>query len=103
MSKYSNEERTRIYGAWKQSGLSLRKFCQENAICISTFYGWVRKFKNTAGEENLAISSKAVKFLPIGNIVSARSSLEIILPSGINLKVNLPEEKINTFLEGLIK
>lgn len=103
MSKYSNEERIKIYEAWKQSGLSPSKFCQQNAIRLPTFYGWVKKFKKAAEEGNLTTSSKEIKFLPIGNIISNQSFLEITLPTGINFKVHLSEERINTFLERLIK
>jgi hypothetical protein len=102
-TKYSAEERQKTYEEWKQSGLSVRKFCQQNTIRPPTLYGWIKKFNNMGEVKTLAPPSPEVNFFPIGNLIGNRSFLEITLPTGINFKAHLPEDKITTILSGLLK
>jgi hypothetical protein len=103
IAKYSAEERQKIYEEWKQSGLSVRKFCQQNTIRPPTLYGWIKKF-NTMGEvKTLAPPSPEVNFFPIGNLIGDQSFLEFNLPTGIKFKAHLPEDKITAILKRLLK
>jgi hypothetical protein len=97
----TREEREKICEEWKQSGLSQREFSRRNNINVMSLNGWLKKSRQSKEEANS--ETKAIKFLPIGNIVAEKIVLEIATPSGINIKTYLPEGQLNLFLEGLLK
>ena len=100
--------------AWKQSGLSKVEFCKQNNISKSALYTWLSKFNGNsevpeAGNKN-SIQSTAVKFLRINNGINldkvlhnANSALEIIMPNGISIKINLSQSNFNILLQELLK
>jgi transposase-like protein len=98
----TREERERICKEWKESGLSQSEFSRRNNISVASLNGWIKKIRNNqqeAANNNLG----AIKFLPVGNIVAEKILLEIVTPSGVGIKTYLPEEKLNVFLDGLLK
>ena len=106
------DEQKAFCNAWKQSGLSKIKFCKQNNISESALYTWLNKFnKNDAIAEtnNKTILPASVKFLRINNHISDSGScskshaLEIIMPNGIVIKTNPPQNNFNIFLQELLK
>jgi hypothetical protein len=98
---------------WKQSGLSKVDFCKQNKISKSALYAWLSKFNNNSeapGADNKSnIQSAAVKFLRINGVNSdkvlhhASSELEITIPNGIGIKINLSANNFNILLQELLK
>ena len=99
--------------AWKQSGLSKVEFCKQNNISKTALYAWLNKFSNNSG--TLEADSKnnahatAVKFLRINSVNSdkvlhpASGVLEITIPNGISIKINLSQSNFNILLQELLK
>jgi transposase-like protein len=98
----SREEKEKLCAEWKRSGLSQREFSRRNNINVASLNGWLIKSRKN---KEAAINSKArpINFLPVGNIVIEKILLEIVTPSRVSIKTYLPEEKLNQFLDGLLK
>jgi hypothetical protein len=107
----SNAEQEACCLGWKRSGLSKTEYCSQNKISKSALYSWLNKFKDNKelkinGED--AKRTGAIKFLRLndikrGNECRGADVLEISMPNGVKLKVNVPESAINIFLRELIQ
>lgn len=62
---YSDNEKKRLIMECRQSGMSDYQWCRENGINCSTFYYWIKKFRNTACED--ALTSPALQNQVIQN------------------------------------
>jgi hypothetical protein len=99
--------------AWKQSGLSKVEFCKQNSISKSALYTWLNKFNGNSelpeADNKSDIQSTAVKFLRINSNNSDKilhptsNVLEITIPNGIGIKINLSQSDSNIFLQELLK
>jgi hypothetical protein len=99
--------------AWKQSGLSKTEFCKQSNISKSALYAWLNKFNDTyessKADNKNNHQSAAVKFLRINDVNSDRNlrhedkALEIVIPNGIAIKINLSQNNLNIFLQELLK
>jgi hypothetical protein len=73
--------------SWQASGLTKKKFCEENKISQSALYRWLKKF-----DESQAVttpkSPQTIKFLPINqkHELQKHAEVEVTLPNGILLK-----------------
>ena len=109
----SRAEQETFCKAWKQSGLSKTEFCKRNNISKSALYTWLNKFSNNSGvpeaDNKSDIQSTAVKFLRINRVSSdkvlhpASGALEINMPNGINIKINLLQGNFDTLIQELLK
>jgi hypothetical protein len=106
------DEQKAFCNTWKQSKLSKISFCKQNNISKSALYTWLKKFsKNdeTSETSNKNIQPTSVKFLRVNNVnpdscsCSKNSALEIIMPNGIIIKTNPPQNSFNIFLQELLK
>jgi hypothetical protein len=95
----SKEERIKFCEGWKQSGLTQKEFCAQNNIHIKSLSRWLYQIK----KENRPSMEKAIKFLPVGNIVPEENYLEIISRNGITCKVYLSKGNIINFLGRLLE
>lgn len=112
---HTSAEQEAICNAWKQSGISKIKFCKQSNISKSALYTWLNKFNNNVEVptpktyNKRDIQSTAVKFLRINDINSdkvlhsASSVLEITMPNGVDIKVNLSQSNFNIFMQELLK
>jgi hypothetical protein len=78
----SEEEWRALISQWKMSGQSLRDFCGEQELQLSSFLRW---------RQRLARSSAAEDFVPVTRAVaptvtSPSWSLELVLPNGFTLR-----------------
>ena len=107
-------EQEAFCAAWKQSGMSKVGFCKQNNISKSVLYKWLNKFGDNNKTSEVAnkndIQATAVKFLRINGVVNADkvlpvtgSTLEITIPNGIGIKLNLSQNNFNIFLQELLK
>lgn len=82
----------------RDSGLSVRKWCELNNICPATYYIWLRKLRTVAIETGIV---KAPSFVPVpidsqttsspSNLVISKGDVHIDIPTNtdINLVTNL--------------
>ena len=98
----SKEEQAKICDEWKRSGLQKAEFCRQNSLNKNILSRWLYKIKN---KDNAVVpaKSKAVEFLPIGNIAQGASFIEIVMSDGIKCKACLPAEKIEGLIMRLVK
>lgn len=70
------------FAAWSKSGLSIRRFCRQQAIPETSFHFWLRKLRSR--EPGVAVTSKP-SFVPVTVIPSRpmiATSIEVRCPSG---------------------
>jgi hypothetical protein len=93
----------RLVKEWRRSGLSVREFCDWQALSEPSFYGWRRELAKRDKEGNsrrtrsvkgtAETGSKSSPFLPVqvvadaGSDSSGQTCLEVQLPTGIRLRV----------------
>jgi hypothetical protein len=88
MKSHEKQKMLVLYKQWRQSGKSVKAFCQESMISHSTFHYWIKKFN----DEPAVQSSQSPGFLPLvlgGTDVkdSRRALLCIHLASGACIEV----------------
>ena len=99
---YSDDEKKRFIMECRQSGMSDHQWCRENGINSSTFYYWIKKFRNTACQGALiepvashkAISSRQdvvkVNIIPNGEKSSTYSPIKSSADTeSVSIELNL--------------
>lgn len=105
MSEHSRKEKVRIWGerieAQVQSGRSVRVFCEEHQLKISTFFYWRNKFCKSA-HKNLVLSSPS-RFVAISQTHVPPKSPLIHLPNGVQIELGggLDSVAVSQFIRGL--
>ena len=83
MKRRTREERQKLIGIFRSSGMSPSVFCRKHGMHFTTLYGWMRelgvKVKGRHGFKRLEISP----FIGLGEPVVA----EITLPNGTGVRV----------------
>lgn len=64
---------------WQQSGLSKKRYCEENGINEATFYYWFSRSK-----ENDTASGSFIAMSKPGR----ESAIEVIYPNGVRIKAD---------------
>lgn len=84
MKKQTDHHQNHIF-KWKQSGLSMRKYCSEQGISYWSFRDWKKKIEleNSVTGNGLIEIPAGIYRKPEGN-----EPLEIILTNGIKIIVN---------------
>lgn len=103
MKQRDNEKMRQLYDQWQSSGLSMKAFSQQNNIRSTTFYYWVKKFKNEDLSITETIGEQRFSQIPVPGSVSSvdQKALTVIhFPSGIRLELFFPVEA--TFLKSII-
>jgi hypothetical protein len=79
---------------WHSSGVSQKKFCEQNGLAINTFHYWKRKINSP---------SHISAFIKIKASVKDNQRILIIHPAGIRLSVNrgVPGSTIAALIETL--
>jgi hypothetical protein len=105
------EEQEAYCLGWKRSGISKTDYCKQNKISKSALYNWLNKCKDSKelkiNDEN-AKQSGSIKFLRLNDIKQGKECrdedvLEILLPNGVRIKVNVPGGEANIFLRELMQ
>ncbi len=76
---------------WQQSGMSAAAYCRQYNLVRQTFYGWIKKQKNTAATNN---DSKG-RFLP----VKINDNPEVELTGSLFAEVCFPHGKSVRFYQ----
>jgi len=77
-----------IFAEWKRSGLSAAAFCRSRDLHKSGFYHWRRMLRDLEG--TVTPQKPAPSFVPVRVVPEA--IVEMILPSGLRLRVPLGAE-----------
>jgi len=87
---YGAEERRRLLRLFERSGLSLKRFCQDQGIAVSTLSYWVRKSRRKSGRDGAGVMVEVPASVVSGKRARERvpSSVEIRLPNEVELKVS---------------
>ena len=67
----------------RKSGLSIRRFCEQEALATATFYLWKRRLGQGTGrrdEARASVSFTPVQVVPEATSVAASGGIEILLP-----------------------
>ena len=105
--KYTQEEMYMAIELWKESGLSQKKYCNQNQLSFSTFKYWQKKYQKDTGKQHTTISSRSFIPVHIPQGISTTlpetdtGTISITYPNGII--VNCPANTSIEQLRGLIK
>lgn len=95
--RYTEEQRKKICEAWRRSsGISMKRFCQENKVSKSGLYKWLAKYgdKQPAGQDLQLLSAFHEEMMP-------EMGLEILLPNGVLVRGD--NAAINKLIMGMVK
>jgi hypothetical protein len=89
---------SRHLGAQERSGLSMRAYCEEQGLSMSTFQLWKRRIRS----EGVDAPAFAEVEFPQAALVPfcVPDLLEVRFPSGATMRLHSPGERI---LQGLVK
>jgi hypothetical protein len=103
---YSEEEKEAYINLWRESKLSRNKFCSQEGLSVSTFWGWIerrlpvhQKYKSNSVTKKNWIPVKLSNALPS----QINVAIEIILPNGIRIKSSqhTSVSMLTTLVQGL--
>lgn len=107
MSEGVRIERARIWGkrieAQRQSGRTIKDFCEEHRLKRPTFFYWRKKFHQSSGKD-LSVISLSSRFVAITRKTEASSkSPRIYLPNGVQIDLggDMETEAVRQFLRSL--
>lgn len=88
----------RHFSAQRQSGLSIRAYCEARAVSVSTFYYWRKRYRWSS--ESKSASEKRTAFLDAGLFELNSGSCEVRFPNGMSvfLQPGLPGEQLRSLL-----
>lgn len=91
MARQNNEEKRAFWRMvvqmQEESGLSVRKFCQQEGLGQASFFAWRRKFQ-AEGADPCEHGDESVRLVPVKVLEEkGLSALEVVSPSGLILRV----------------
>jgi hypothetical protein len=95
--KYTEEHQRQICEAWRQSsGISMKRFCEENKVSKSGLYKWLDKYgdKQVADQDLKLLSACDEQAIP-------EMGLEILLPNGILVRGG--DVAVSKLIMGMLK
>jgi transposase-like protein len=72
---------------WKNSGLSISKFCEAEGLSEGTFYGWRRRLSNDQSQESKQSKLKPAPFIEVSMPKNDHAAIELLLSSGHTLRI----------------
>jgi transposase-like protein len=94
--RFSIEEKRTYYIAWKNSGLNLTDFCNENGISKSTFYQWSKLFKRKDNKSDFS-PLVMLKNPPVTNMTQV--TIDFCDNTSPQLKISIPEHRLVSFIK----
>jgi hypothetical protein len=86
--KQTQQDMLRMIGAWKQSGLSQKAYCEQNNIRYYVFHYWYKRYR----DQQDAVDDAT--FVPLNVKPStfpvSSSAIEILLPDGKRILFHHP-------------
>lgn len=94
MARRSSEEKRAFWRMviqmQEESGLSVRKFCEQEGVSQASFFAWRRKLRpeGTKGIEGGAKQDVAARLVPVKLLTEkGTSAVEVVSPGGLILRV----------------
>ncbi len=84
MKRHNEKQMRNLYAEWQESGKSKKEFALEKGIISTTFYYWIKKFKNQDLPTHPNLKKEG--FIPLGDSFLSESThalVRINYPSGI--------------------
>jgi len=79
------EQKYAMIEQWQQSGLSQKKYCQQNNIAYHHFHYWYKRHRNRQAADS------AAEFVPVMvDAASSASSIELQMPDGKKILFHQP-------------
>jgi transposase-like protein len=87
----SNTERRQFWQmvieTWKDSDMSVSKFCKAEGLSEGTFYGWRRRLSDHPSQQTKQTHSKPSAFIEVALPKNDPIPLELLLSSGHTLRI----------------
>jgi hypothetical protein len=81
VSKTSRQEFWRqVVARQRKSGLSIRRFCEQEGLATATFYIWKRRLGQGTAGTLVPVGFAPVQVVPESTPATAAGSMEIVLP-----------------------
>jgi hypothetical protein len=88
----SNKERRQFWQmaieTWRDSGMSISKFCKTEGLSEGTFYNWRKRLSGRHASRNEQSDSSSSAFIEVAMPRSDRAALELVLCSGNTLRIS---------------
>lgn len=84
---------------WKESGISIKAFCEQNSLRYHAFHYWFKRYKQESSPEEVKHVFTPIKIQP-APIVSSPFA-EVIFPAGHQIR--LLQSVTHDYLKALIK
>jgi hypothetical protein len=81
------EQKHAMIEQWQHSGLSQKKYCEQNNIAYHHFHYWYKRCR----DQRAAESASAAGFIPVTlNVASSAGCIELQLPDGKKILFHQP-------------
>jgi hypothetical protein len=88
----SNKEQRQFWQmvveTWRDSGMSISKFCKAEGLSEGTFYNWRKRLSGRHASQNEQADSSSSAFIEVAMPRSNRAALELVLCSGNTLRIS---------------
>ena len=80
--RYTHKEDRNLHVTkWKQSGLTMREYCQQQGLALSSFSGWAKPHRTSPGFKQLSVAA------PLAKVEQLKSSVEIIVDHHVRVRL----------------
>jgi len=88
----SNNERRQFWQmvieTWRDSGMSISKFCKAEGLSEGTFYNWRKRLSGRHAQRDKQTDSSPSAFIEVAMPRSDHAPLELLLSSGHTLRIS---------------
>ena len=88
----SNKERRQFWRmvieTWRDSGMSISKFCKAEGLSEGTFYNWKKKLSPRHTQRNGQADSSPSAFIELAMPQANQAPLELLFSSGHTLRIS---------------
>ncbi len=92
----SNNEKRQFWQmtikTWRDSGMSVSKFCKAKGLAEGTFYNWRKKLADEQSQTNKKKDLKSSAFIELTMPKNDPVALELVLSSGNTLRISSTAE-----------
>ena len=89
--KESNNEKRQFWQmaikTWRDSGMSVSKFCKAEGLVEGTFYNWLKKLTDGQSQTNKQKGLNSSAFIELAMSKNNPVALELVLSSGNTLRI----------------
>lgn len=98
---YSAEQWRVWFAEFKQSKLTVERFCKSIGVSVPSFYKWRRKLREDYAEEFTEDSAQSIhSFVPV---TVTTSQLEVLFPGGVLVRVTNDKDSLRPLVELMLE